>query len=94
MEIHTSEIEEIARLARLTFSEAEMKRLAGEMGAILTYFEKLNEIDTTGIVPLSHPHQLMNVMREDEVGESLSPSDALQNAPLAENGFFKVPRVI
>ena len=94
MEIHTSEIEEIARLARLTFSEAEMKRLAGEMGASLTYFEKLNEIDTTGIVPLSHPHQLMNVMREDQVGESLSPSDALQNAPLAENGFFKVPRVI
>ena len=94
MTIGVDHVSRIARLAKLSFSETEKKKLARELGDILNYIEKLNELDTTEVTPLSHPTEVINVMREDQVKPSLPPDEALANAPDRQDHFFKVPKVI
>lgn len=94
MAISIKEVEYIAKLAKLRFDDDEKIRLADELGKILQYIEKLNEINTEGIEPLSHPNEIVNVMREDAVEQSLKAEEALKNAPARKNNFFKVPKVI
>ncbi|MCB0258654.1 MAG: Asp-tRNA(Asn)/Glu-tRNA(Gln) amidotransferase subunit GatC [Calditrichaeota bacterium] len=94
MQISLELVEHIARLAKLSFSPEEKKRLAGELATILGYIEKLNELDTADIEPLSHASEITNVMRADETGPSLPVETALGNAPDRKDGFFKVPKVI
>lgn len=94
MVITIEQVEYIARLARLEFSDAEKETLSEELSQILQYMEKLNELDTEGVEPLSHPTELVNIMRPDEVQSSFTPKEALENAPSQHNGFFKVPKVI
>jgi aspartyl-tRNA(Asn)/glutamyl-tRNA(Gln) amidotransferase subunit C len=94
MAITFEQVEYIAKLARLEFSDSEKDKLAGELNKILQYMDKLNELDTSGVEPLSHPIEVTNVMRFDEVKPSLSSEEALKNAPSKEKGFFKVPKVI
>ncbi|QJC51213.1 Asp-tRNA(Asn)/Glu-tRNA(Gln) amidotransferase subunit GatC [Paenibacillus albicereus] len=94
MSIDAKAVEHVANLARLELSEAEKEQFAGQLSAILKYAEKLDELDTDGIEPTSHVLPVTNVMREDEVRESVSNETALRNAPDDEDGQFKVPAVL
>lgn len=94
MKLSREEVEHVARLARLALPEDEIDRLTGEMDAILDYVEKLNELDTEGIVPTAHAVPVENALREDEVKPSIGVEKALANAPQSASGCFRVPRVI
>ncbi|MGE5613509.1 MAG: Asp-tRNA(Asn)/Glu-tRNA(Gln) amidotransferase subunit GatC [Bacillota bacterium] len=94
MKITGEIIEHIAELARLRFDDAEKEKLASELGKILAYADKLNELDTTGVEPMKHVVSLCNVFREDEVKESMDRSMLLENASSQEDGYFKVPKAI
>ncbi len=94
MAISLEEVKHLARLAKLEFSEPEYQQFTEEMNRILAYVEKLRELDTGHVEPLSHTTPLANVMREDEVKPSLPVEDALRNAPDRKGNFFKVPKVI
>lgn len=92
--ITREEVRHVAGLARLELSEAEEERMTGQMNGILEYMEKLNELDTAGIVPTTHAIQLQNVFRADVVKDSLDREKALANAPESDGVNFIVPKVI
>lgn len=92
--ITLDEVRYIARLARLEFSPEDEERLAREMNDILAYMEKLNELDTSSVPPMSHVLDLVNVFRDDRVEQRISRDDALENAPDADGEYFRVPKVI
>ena len=95
MKITEKEVRYIAGLANLSLSGEDIKRYAADMERILEYVDKLNELDTSEIEPMV---QVLrgdaDALREDVLGESYSADKALQSAPLAGAGHFKVPRVI
>ena len=85
------QVEHIARLARLKLTDAEQEKTARELGAILAYVEKLNEVDTTGIEPMAQVTGLENVFRQDEAGEQLgNPVDLIAAAPERAGEFVRV----
>lgn len=94
MRINQHEIEHVAKLARLVLSDHEKQLFTGQMGAILTYVESLNELDTTGIVPTSHAVPMQNAFRSDCVAPSIGHDRALANAPDKNETYFRVPPVI
>lgn len=94
MSIAKETVTHVADLSRLEFSETETERLAMEMGDVLVYMETLNKLDTTGVKPTEHILPVQNVFRADEVKPSLPIEDVLANAPDADAGCFKVPRVL
>jgi aspartyl-tRNA(Asn)/glutamyl-tRNA(Gln) amidotransferase subunit C len=94
MKITVNEVEHVANLARLTFSEEEKELATRQLDSILSYVDKLNELDTTGVEPTSHVLPINNVMRDDRVAPSLSPDDALSNAPERAGDFYRVPKII
>lgn len=94
MSISREDVEHIAKLAKLDLTEAEKDSMEDQLGAILEYMEKLDELDTDDVEPLSHVMELTNVFREDTAGESLERETALANAPESKDGFFIVPKVI
>ena len=92
--ITLAEVERVARLARLDLSEPEMERMRFQLDAILTYIDKLRQLNTGGVEPTSHAIPMVNVMREDEVRPSLPADEMLANAPEREADFFRVPKII
>lgn len=94
MKITRKEVEYVAHLARLKLSEEEAENFTSQLDQILTYFEKLNELDTKDIEPTAHCIPMVNAFREDEVKQSLPVEDSLANAPAKEGNFFKVPKII
>jgi aspartyl-tRNA(Asn)/glutamyl-tRNA(Gln) amidotransferase subunit C len=94
MTIDRAAVDHVARLARLDLSEEERKRMQVELSAILEHAEKIQALDLDGIEPTSHAIPLRNVMRPDEVRPSLQQDEALANAPEAEDGRFRVPKII
>lgn len=94
MKITKQEVEKVARLARLELQAGEAERLAGELGAILDYVAKLDELDTGGVAVTTHSQAVANAFREDEVRESLPREKALANAPQENEEAFVVPRII
>jgi len=92
--ISAEEINKIARLAHLRLNEDEKKRFATEVGRILDYVDKLSEIDTEKIAPLSHTLDIHNIFRNDEVAPSMPRDEALSNAPQKDDRFFRVPKVV
>ncbi|HEV2453931.1 MAG TPA: Asp-tRNA(Asn)/Glu-tRNA(Gln) amidotransferase subunit GatC [Verrucomicrobiae bacterium] len=88
------DIKYVAHLARIELSPEEEKKLAAQVGNILGYIEKLNELDVSGVEPTAHAVPLVNVTRPDETGPSLSQPDALRNAPAKANGLFIVPKIV
>ena len=94
MKIMKQEVEHVARLARLELSDQEEEKLTDQLSNILTYVEKLNELDTKGVQPTSHVLDINNVMRSDVPGESLPQETALANAPDKAAGHYKVPKII
>ena len=94
MKITKQEVEHVAKLARLELSAREEDSLTDQLSNILTYVEKLNELDTKGVEPTSHVLDINNVMRDDVPQESLSQDRALENAPEKAAGHYKVPIII
>ena len=94
IKINKNEVAYVAHLARLSFNDVEQERLTSQLNDILLYMEALNELDTTDVAPMTHAIVQKNAFRDDEVRDSLSPDEALANAPEMRNGCFKVPRVI
>lgn len=94
MAVTLKDVEHVAKLARLEFSEQEKEKLVKQMNRILEYMEKLNELDTSKVEPLLHVIPLTNVFREDKAKPSLPVSEILKNAPAKTDKFFKVPKVI
>ena len=94
MAVTKKDVEKIAELARLKFSEEDLENFTPQMNEILTYMDKLNELDTENVKPLSHPVEQSNVFREDEMKSSIPIEEALINAPSKDEHHFKVPKVI
>lgn len=94
MKITTEEAKKIALLSRLEFSPEDLEKMRDSMNSILTYMEELNQYDTTDVVPMVHAVEQYNVMREDVPHTSFTNEEALMNAPDAEDGYFKVPKII
>lgn len=88
------DVEQIAHLARLTFSDEEKIILQDQLSAILDYAEKLRTLDTENIIPTTSALPLSNVMRKDVAQPGLSIDEALSNAPDAEDGRFRVLPVL
>jgi len=94
MPVTRQDVDTVAALARLSFSEEEKEQLMGTLNDILGYFDKLSELDTENVEPLTHILPVQNVMREDVVKPSCNQETALANAPRAERGHFVIPKVI
>ena len=88
------EVERIARLAHVTLDAEEKEALASELDAIVAYVRKLEELDVTGVEPISHPIDLPARLRDDTVGDSLPVERALGDAPQRLGDGFGVPRVV
>jgi aspartyl-tRNA(Asn)/glutamyl-tRNA(Gln) amidotransferase subunit C len=88
------DVRTVASLARLRFSDDELASFTTQFNQILAYVEKLNEVDTTGVEPMTSVLETHNVLRDDEPGPMLSAAEALANAPRKTEGFFTVPKVI
>ena len=84
----------VARLARIELSEDELDRYAGQLADVLEHAAAVSALDTEGVAPTSHPLPLRNVMRDDEVQPSLDRQEVLAEAPAAEEGRFRVPRIL
>lgn len=87
-------IKYVAHLARLALSPEEETKLATQLGNILGYIEKLGELDVSHVEPTAHAVPMINVMRPDETGPSLSQEEALRNAPASGGGLFIVPKIV
>ena len=94
MAVTKKDVEYIAELARLKFKDEELEKFTEQLNGILSYVEKLNELDTSNVEPLSHPISGSNVFRDDIVKPSIDREEALKNAPDRNELFFKVPKVI
>ena len=94
MEVNDALVDKLANLARLQFDDAEKSAIKNDLQRMIQFVEKLNEMDTTGVAPLLHMSDNINALREDVVKGSISREEGLQNAPLKDEQFFKVPKVI
>ena len=94
MAVTKKDVEKIAELARLKFSDEELGSFTPQMNEILSYMDKLNELDTENVEPLSHPVEQKNVFRDDEMKPSIPIKEALKNAPSKDEHHFIVPKVI
>ncbi|MBR5218905.1 MAG: Asp-tRNA(Asn)/Glu-tRNA(Gln) amidotransferase subunit GatC [Clostridia bacterium] len=94
MGITVKEIEHLANLARLSLSDEEKTRLQDEVGNIIAFADKINEIDVSDINPTMHAADIYNVFREDEIKKSFSTEKILQNAPENDGKCFVVPKTV
>jgi aspartyl-tRNA(Asn)/glutamyl-tRNA(Gln) amidotransferase subunit C len=94
MAVTIKDVEHIAKLAKLEFTDAEKEKFKHQLNQILEYVEQMNTLDTSHVEPLSHVIELSNVFRVDEVKQGVSTEEALKNAPSKTEEFFKVPKVI
>ena len=92
--IDTDLVRHIAKLSRIELTDLQVETFGKQLADILGYFDKLQELDTENVEPMAHAVESNNVFGEDVVGESLSPDEALKNAPARDGNFFKVPKVI
>lgn len=94
MAITIRDVEHIAELARLDLTAEEKSGYASQLGQILDYFDQLRRVDTSGVPPLSHPLDLVNVLRDDQVQESKPTEEILENAPDRRDGCVRVPVIL
>ncbi|NTS42813.1 Asp-tRNA(Asn)/Glu-tRNA(Gln) amidotransferase subunit GatC [Flavisolibacter sp. BT320] len=94
MQVDDALIDKLSRLAALDFDGTEREEIKADLEKMIGFIDKLKELDTTGIEPLLHMAGEVNVLRDDVPGPMLSQEEALRNAPLHDNGFFLVPKVI
>ena len=97
MKITETEVRNVADLANLKLTDAEIGRLAKDLDEILTHMDALNEIDTSRVEPMAqvlYESEETATLRADEIVPPIGNQAALANAPLAGNGYYKVPKVI
>lgn len=94
VELTVAEVRHVARLARLELSAEESVHVAGQLSAILDHVEAVRALDLEGIPATSHPLELVNVLRADEVRPCLTREEVLGGAPAVEDGRFAVPRIL
>ena len=94
MIINKQTVNKVADLARIAIKDEEIETLTGEMNKILTFMEKLNQLDTTGVKPLVYMNEEANIWREDVVKQEISVTDGLKNAAMHNENFFFVPKII
>ena len=87
-------LRKIAHLARLELKEGAEQEMLDSLNKILTWVEKLNEVDTAGVEPLTHLTDEVNVLREDQAQEPLPHERGLLNAPRKDDDYFRVPKVL
>jgi aspartyl-tRNA(Asn)/glutamyl-tRNA(Gln) amidotransferase subunit C len=95
--INEEEVRRVAELANLALTEDEIARMARDLSGVLTHVDKLNQLDTTGVEPMTqvlYDAGENSTLREDRERPSLSNADAVANAPASSGGYFKVPKVI
>lgn len=88
------DIAKVAKLARLALSDKELETYGAQLGDILEHAERVQALPTEGVPPTSHPLEMVNAFREDEIGECLEPESFLSQAPDTANGQFRVPRIL
>ena len=94
MKVTKEDIQNVAGLSRRAIPDTETDVDIAQLGGFLEYVENLKEIDTEGVAPTTYALPMQNVFREDVVKPSLDREAALSNAPMKEDGYFKVPRVL
>ncbi len=94
MSVTLKDVDHIATLARLSFTEDEKRTFTDQLNTILTYIDQLNSLDTSKVEPLTQVVMSDNVFRDDVVIPGLPTDKALANAPARTEEFFKVPKVI
>ena len=94
MSVDQATVRRVAHLARIAVTEDEVAHLQGELNAILAFVEQLGEVDTTDVEPMTSVIPLKLPLRADVVNDGVYPERVLANAPLAEDGFFAVPKVV
>jgi len=94
MKISIETVDYVAGLARLNLNEEQRIKMLDDLDKILGYVDKLNELDTSGIEPTAHILPIFNVFREDVSGPSFEREEILKNAPISEDGCFKVPQIV
>lgn len=87
-------VDEIAHLARLEFNEASKPEIVNDMNRMLSFIDKLNELDTDNVAPLIYMTDEKNVLRQDVPETTLTQKEALKNAPKKDSDYFKAPKVI
>jgi aspartyl-tRNA(Asn)/glutamyl-tRNA(Gln) amidotransferase subunit C len=92
--ITRDDVAHLARLARIAMTDEELDRLAGQLDVILSAVARVQEVAAADIPPTSHPLPLTNVLRPDQPMPCLTPGEALSGAPAAEDGRFRVPRIL
>ena len=94
MNIDKSDVEKLAHLSKLELDEASIARMQGDMNKMLSFVEKINELDLENVDPMTYMNEDVNVLREDDVRHDISHEDALKNAPDKNSDYFKVPKVL
>lgn len=94
MEVNDLLVDNLAKLSHLSFTEQERKEIKSDLQEMITFIEKLKEVNTDGVEPLIHMSSNVNILRDDVVQGSVSRVEALKNAPDSDGTFFKVPKVI
>ncbi len=94
MSVDDKTVRRVARLARIKVKDEDVPKLAGELNAILAFVEQLNEVDVTGVAPMTSVVAMKMKMRDDVVTDGHLPKDITRNAPASEDDFFVVPKVV
>ena len=89
-----ADVRHVAKLARLDITDDEVELFAGQLAAVLEHAEDVERLDTAGVPPTAHPLPLQNVLRDDVPRPSLDRDEVLGQAPAAEDGRFRVPRIL
>ncbi len=91
--ISIKDVEHVAKLARLELTEDEKELYTKQLGDVLKYVDQMNEVDTSSVKPMTQVIDFVNVMRDDKVVYEYTKEELMANAPEAEDGFFKVPKI-
>ncbi|MEJ1158813.1 Asp-tRNA(Asn)/Glu-tRNA(Gln) amidotransferase subunit GatC [Prosthecomicrobium sp. N25] len=94
MSVDIATVRRVAHLARIAVEEAELAKLQGELNSILGFVEQLNEVDVTDVEPMTSVTPMTMKMRQDVVSDGGYPEKIVANAPMAEDHFFVVPKVV
>lgn len=94
MEVTDALVDKLAHLSRLEFNDTDKAEIKNDLQRMISFVEKLDELDLSDTEPLLHMSSNINVLREDEIKGSVSREEALKNAPAHDDKFFKVPKVI
>jgi aspartyl-tRNA(Asn)/glutamyl-tRNA(Gln) amidotransferase subunit C len=92
--ISTADVAHVARLARLALTDEELEQFTGQLAAVLAHAADVEALDTSGVRPTAHPLPITNVLRDDVVVPGVDRDEVLAQAPAAESGRFRVPRIL